>query len=86
MKIAKEVYNVKLFCCKRDNYILKDLAMPIERKSYNTSLRIDLAKKLRILSAYTEKNQNELLEEAILDLIKKYSKEIKGTQMSLFDE
>jgi len=57
-----------------------------QRKSYNTTLRVDLAKKLRILSAYSEKNQNELIEEAILDLIKKYSKKINKTQMSLFDE
>ena len=56
------------------------------RKGYNTTLRVDLAKKIRILAAYTEKNQNELIEEAILDLIKKYSKEINRTQMSLFDE
>jgi predicted transcriptional regulator len=46
--------------------------MAQERKSYNTTLRTDLAKRLRILAAQSEKRQNELLEEAIQDLIKKY--------------
>jgi predicted transcriptional regulator len=43
-----------------------------ERKSYNTTLRTDLAKRLRILAAQSERRQNELLEEAIQDLLKKY--------------
>ncbi len=42
------------------------------RKSYNTSLRTDLEKELRILVAKLEKRQNDLLEEAIRDLLKKY--------------
>jgi predicted transcriptional regulator len=45
-----------------------------ERKSYNTTLRTDLARKLRILAAETDKRQNDLLEEAITDLLKKYEK------------
>ena len=48
------------------------------RKSYNTTLRADLMKKLRILAAELEKRQNDLLEEAIEDLLKKYEK--KGKQ------
>ena len=50
--------------------------MPKERKSYNTTLRTDLSKKLRILAAQQEKRQNELLEEAIQDLLKKYEKDL----------
>ena len=42
------------------------------RKSYNTTLRADLMKKLRVLAAEEEKRQNDLLEEAIEDLLKKY--------------
>lgn len=42
------------------------------RKSYNTSLRTDLVKELRILAAQLDKRQNDLLEEAIRDLLKKY--------------
>lgn len=46
--------------------------MDVERKTYNTTLRKDLVKKLKILSAETDKRQNDLLEEAIEDLLKKY--------------
>ena len=46
--------------------------MNIELKTYNTTLNIDLIKKLKILSAETDKRQNDLLEEAIQDLLKKY--------------
>jgi hypothetical protein len=44
------------------------------RKSYNTTLRADLMKKLRVLAAEHEKRQNDLLEEAIQDLLEKYEK------------
>ena len=47
------------------------------RKSYNTTLRADLMKKLRILAAEEEKRQNDLLEEAIEDLLKKYREKDK---------
>ena len=46
--------------------------MADERKSYNTTLRMDLVKQLRILAAQVDKRQNDLLEEAIQDLLKKY--------------
>jgi predicted DNA-binding protein len=42
------------------------------RKNYNTTLRIDLIKKLKILSAETDKRVNDILEEAIEDVLKKY--------------
>ncbi|MEW5722771.1 MAG: ribbon-helix-helix domain-containing protein [Thermodesulfobacteriota bacterium] len=51
--------------------------MPAERKSYNTTLRTDLVKKLRILAAHLEKRQNELVEEAIQDLLKKHVKQVQ---------
>ena len=47
------------------------------RKSYNTTLSADLMRKLRILAAEQEKRQNDLLEEAIRDLLKKYEKKTK---------
>ncbi len=43
-----------------------------KRKMYNTTLDVDLTKEIRILAAQLDKRQNELLEEAIQDLIKKY--------------
>jgi predicted transcriptional regulator len=46
----------------------------MNRKNYNTTLDADIIKKLKILSAETDKRQNDLLEEAILDLLKKYDK------------
>ena len=44
----------------------------MKRKSFNTTLKADLIKKLKILSAETDKRQNDLLEEAIQDLLTKY--------------
>lgn len=43
-----------------------------ERKMYNTTLDKDLIRKLKVLAAQTDKRQNDLLEEAIQDLLKKY--------------
>jgi hypothetical protein len=43
-----------------------------ERKSYNTTLRTDLLRKLRVRAAMLDKRQNVLIEEAIEDLLKKY--------------
>jgi predicted transcriptional regulator len=42
------------------------------RKMYNTTLDTKLTKKIKILAAQCEKRQNDLLEEAIRDLIEKY--------------
>ena len=49
--------------------------MAKKRKSYNTTLRADLTRRLRILAAEQGKRQNDLLEEAIQDLLNKYAKE-----------
>lgn len=43
-----------------------------KRKMYNTTLDTDLLRKLRILAAQFDKRQNDLLEEAIQDILKKY--------------
>ena len=48
-----------------------------KRKMYNTTLNSDLTKKLKILAAHLEKRQNDLLEEAIQDLLEKYEKKGK---------
>ena len=42
------------------------------RKMYNTTLDSDLIRQVKILAAQLEKRQNDLLEEAIQDLLKKY--------------
>jgi predicted transcriptional regulator len=43
-----------------------------KRKMYNTTLDADLIRQIKILAAKLEKRQNDLLEEAIEDLLKKY--------------
>jgi predicted transcriptional regulator len=53
------------------------MTMSEERKSYNTTLRVDLVRQLRILAAKVDKRQNDLLEEAIKDLLKKYKSKPK---------
>lgn len=49
--------------------------MDQKRKSYNTTLRTDLTRRLRILAAQKDKRQNDFLEEAIQDLLNKYEKD-----------
>ena len=39
---------------------------------YNTTLDAELIRQIKILAAQQEKRQNDLLEEAIQDLLKKY--------------
>jgi len=46
-----------------------------ERKTYNTTLDVELARKLRILAAKLGRRQNDLIEEAINDLLEKYGEE-----------
>ena len=48
--------------------------MTKKRKSYNTTLRADLTRRLRILAAQHGRRQNDLLEEAIQDLLNKYER------------
>jgi len=51
--------------------------MKIERKNYNTTLRVDLIKKLKFLSVDEDARVNDLLEEAIEDLLIKYENKSK---------
>ena len=44
------------------------------RKMHNTTLDAKLIRQIKILAAQLEKRQNDLLEEAIEDLLKKYDK------------
>lgn len=46
--------------------------MKAERKNYNTTLRIDLIRSLKILAAKKDLRVNDILEEAIQDVLKKY--------------
>ena len=43
-----------------------------KRKMYNTTLDIDLLREIKILAPQLDMRQNDLIEEAIRDLIKKY--------------
>jgi len=48
------------------------------RKMYKTTLDSELIRQIKIHAAQLEKRQNDLLEEAIQDLLKKY--DMKGAQ------
>jgi hypothetical protein len=48
-----------------------------QRKIYNTTLDSELTKGVRILVAQLGKRQNDLLEEAIQDLLKKYIQDLE---------
>ena len=48
--------------------------MGTQRKNYNTTLSADLIKRLKILAVEKDVRANDLLEEAIQDLLKKYEK------------
>ena len=41
------------------------------RKMYNTTLDVDLLREIKILAAQLDLRQNDLIEEAIKDLLKK---------------
>ena len=47
-----------------------------KRKPYNNMLDRGLIKRLKILAAKQDKHQNDLLEEAMQDLLKKYEKKV----------
>jgi hypothetical protein len=47
-----------------------------KRIHYNTTLDAELLKKLKYLSIEQNKRHNDLLEEAIWDLLKKYEKKL----------
>jgi metal-responsive CopG/Arc/MetJ family transcriptional regulator len=43
-----------------------------KRRFYNITLDSDLTKKIKILSAQLGKRQNDMIEEAVQDVLKKY--------------
>jgi hypothetical protein len=45
------------------------------RKMYNTTLDVDLLREIKILAAQLDLRQNDLLEEAIRDLVEKYKQQ-----------
>jgi len=49
----------------------------MDRKMFTTRIESDLIRRLKYLSADTERNLNDLLEEAIQILLKKYEKKDK---------
>lgn len=51
--------------------------METKRKNYNTTLSADLIKRLKILAVEKDVRANDLLEEAIQDLLKKYEQKEK---------
>ena len=53
-----------------------------KRKMYNTTLDVDLMREFKILAAKLDLRQNDLLEEAIQDLIKKYEHEEPSKNVS----
>jgi hypothetical protein len=54
-----------------------------QRKIYNTTLDSELTKGVRILVAQLGKRQNDLLEEAIQDLLKKYIQDLETPLLGL---
>ena len=44
-----------------------------KRKFYNITLDYDLIRQIKILAAQLDRRQNELIEEAIQDVLKKYT-------------
>jgi len=49
----------------------------MEKITYNTRMDKELIKNFKILAIKQGKRQNQLLEEAIQDLLKKYEKKVK---------
>jgi len=54
-----------------------------QRVPYNNIFDAELIKNLKILAAELDKRQNDLLEEAIQDLLKKYGNEVSQNRVSL---
>jgi hypothetical protein len=53
-----------------------------KRKMYNTTLDADLIREIKILAAQLDIRQNDLLEEAIGDLLKKYKNQESSPSFS----
>lgn len=48
----------------------------LTRTPYNTTINAVLLKKLKVLAAEKEKRHNDILEEAIADILRKYGKRV----------
>jgi len=53
-----------------------------KRKMYNTTLDVDLLREFKILAVKLDLRQNDLMEEAIQDLIKKYEQKEPSVNVS----
>ena len=67
----------------RSTFFLKLKMKKKKRVPYNNIFDAELIKKLKILAAIQDKRQNELLEEAIQDLLKKYGNKVFQIRVSL---
>jgi hypothetical protein len=56
------------------SYVYYFFFMENRRTHYTTTLRVNLLKRLKILAIEKNKRHNDLIEEAIQDLLKKYEK------------
>ena len=54
-----------------------------KRVPYNNIFDAELVKNLKILAAKQDKRQNDLLEEAIQDLLKKYGQKVSQNRVQL---
>ena len=54
-----------------------------QRVPYNNIFNAELIRNLKILAAELDKRQNDLLEEAIQDLLKKYGNKVSQNRVSL---
>jgi len=53
-----------------------------KRKMYNTTLDVDLLREIKILAAQLDLRQNDLIEKAIQDLLKKYKHQESSMDIS----
>ncbi len=53
------------------------MAKPSDKSYINTTINTDLLKSLKMLAVQKETRLNQILEEAIRDLLKKYEKKTK---------
>ena len=65
------------------HYSLKLKMKKKQRVPYNNIFDAELIKNLKILAAKQDKRQNDLLEEAIQDLLKKYGKKVSPNRVLL---
>ena len=66
------IHNVKVFFIAQIRFLLYMDSMA--KRTYSIRLEADLIKEFQILAIKQDKRQNELLTEAIQDLLKKYHK------------